>query len=187
MPTIHPLDIRDADPQTAQTLHAVRLQLGKIPNLYATVARAPAVLNAYLQFSETLGKGRLTARQREIIALAVAQANACQYCLSAHTLLGRHAGLSEDEIAAARAGHASTPLDHAIATLTRAIVQSRAQVGLAELQEARDSGIDDGLLIEIVGNVALNILTNYTNHIAGTDVDFPVVCVTPADCQPELA
>lgn len=177
MPNILPLDIHAADPRTAQTLNAVKAQLGMVPNLFATFARAPAVLNAYLQFSETLGKGRLTPRQREIVALAVAQANTCQYCLSAHTLLGKGAGLNEEEIGRARAGKAGNPADDAIASLARKIVQSKAQLVSADLQDARSAGVDDGLVIEIIANVALNVLTNYTNHIAGTDIDFPPVSV----------
>jgi uncharacterized peroxidase-related enzyme len=98
MPYIAPLDIAEADAKTAQTLNAVKTKVGMVPNLFATLARAPAALNAYLQQSEALAGGRLSARQREIVALAVSQENACQYCLSAHTTIGRGAGLSAEEI-----------------------------------------------------------------------------------------
>ncbi len=177
MPNIQPVNINTADPQTAQTLGAVKTKIGMIPNLFATFARAPAALDAYLQFSGTLGGGRLTARQREIVALAVAQENSCQYCLSAHTLLGKGAGLNDADIRQARAGTAGNAIDGAIAAFARKVVQTKAQLAAADLQAVRDAGVDDGLIVEIIANIALNILTNYTNHIAATDIDFPLVSV----------
>ncbi len=102
MTQIAPLTIDTADAATAATLKAVKAKLGMVPNLFATLAHAPAALNGYLGLSETLGTGRLNASQREIVALAAGQANRCQYCLSAHTLIGKGAGLSAEAIAAAR-------------------------------------------------------------------------------------
>ena len=175
MPRIQPLSVSQADDKTAATLNAVNSKLGMIPNLFATFAQAPAALNGFLKFSEALGAGRLTARQREIVALAIAQENACHYCLSAHTAIGKGAGLSEQDIRAARAATASDPKDAAIADFARALTQTRAVVSDRELAALRAKGVDDGLIVEIVANVALNLLTNYTNHVAGTEIDFPVV------------
>jgi AhpD family alkylhydroperoxidase len=158
MTQIAPLTIDTADAATAATLKAVKAKLGMVPNLLATLAHAPAALNGYLGLSETLGTGRLSATQREIVALAAGQANRCQYCLSAHTLIGKGAGLSAEAIAAARTGQAANALDDAMANYRRA-------------------GLDDGLILEVIANIALNTLTNYTNHIADTTVDFPVVAV----------
>ncbi|MEB5091642.1 carboxymuconolactone decarboxylase family protein, partial [Pseudomonas aeruginosa] len=111
MTQIAPLTIDTADAATAATLKAVKAKLGMVPNLFATLAHAPAALNGYLGLSETLGTGRLNASQREIVALAAGQANRCQYCLSAHTLIGKGAGLSAEAIAAARTGQAANALD----------------------------------------------------------------------------
>lgn len=177
MSTIPPLNAADADPATARSLAAVRAKLGMLPNLMATLAHAPAALHAYLGLSETLAGGRLSARQREIVALAVAQANSCEYCLSAHTLLGRGAGLGEDEIREARAGRAADPLDRAIATYARQLAERRGRLSPGELQSLRRQGLDDGLLVEVIAHVVLNQLTNFTNHVAGTEVDFPPVGV----------
>lgn len=177
MPTILPLDKSRADAQTAATLDAVKAKLGVLPNLFTTLAHAPVALKAYLQFTETLGGGRLTAKQREIVALATAQANGCQYCLSAHTLLGKGAGLSEQDIAQARQGRATDPLNAAIAEFTRKVVVSGGKLQPGDVAQARTSGLDDGLILEIVANVSLNVLTNYTNHIAETEVDFPLVAL----------
>ncbi len=119
----------------------------------------------------------MSAAQRELIALAVGQTSACQYCLSAHTLIGKGAGLSEAAIHAARSGTADNPKDKALVELANKIVRQRGVLPDADLAEAAAAGADHGLVIEVTANVALNVLTNYTNHIAGTDVDFPVVPV----------
>ena len=177
MTQIAPLIIDTADAATAATLKAVKAKLGMVPNLIATLAHAPAALNGYLGLSETLGTGRLSASQREIVALAVGQANRCQYCLSAHTLIAKGAGLSAEAIAAARTGQAANALDDAIAGFARALVEQRGVVSADAMANYRRAGLDDGLILEVIDNVALNTLTNYTNHIADTTVDFPVVAV----------
>lgn len=175
MPTIHPLEISDADQVTAATLNAVKAKLGGVPNLFATLANSPAALHGYLQLSETLGAGRLNIRQREIVALATAQENSCGYCLSAHSLLAKAAGLSEDEIRLARTGTASNARDAAIATFARQLVRSRGRLDGTAVANARAEGLTDDLILEIIANVALNVLTNYTNHVAQTEIDFPRV------------
>ncbi|HPR07182.1 MAG: carboxymuconolactone decarboxylase family protein [Zoogloeaceae bacterium] len=177
MPQIAPLTLDTADTATAATLKAVKTKLGMVPNMFATLAQAPAALNGYLGLSETLGTGRLSAAQREIVALAAGQANRCQYCLSAHTLIGKGAGLSEGAIAAARKGKGDNALDEAIAGFARALVEQRGVVSTEAIAAYRSAGLDDGLILEVIANVALNTLTNYTNHVADTAVDFPVVAV----------
>ena len=99
-----------------------------MPNLISTFARSPAALNGYLALSDALGKGVLTAKQREIISLAVAQANECHYCLSAHTLMGKGAGLSQEGIRKAREGKAESALDDAVASFARRVVDTRGRV-----------------------------------------------------------
>ncbi|MCB1915553.1 MAG: carboxymuconolactone decarboxylase family protein [Rhodocyclaceae bacterium] len=177
MSTIQPLVPADAEPGTARTLEAVRGKLGMLPNLIATLAHAPVALNAYLGLSETLAGGRLTARQREVVALAVAQANACEYCLSAHTQLARSAGLDDDQIRDARQASGGSTVDAAIARYAAQLARQRGRLSPGELQSLRRQGLDDGLLVEVVAHVVLNQLTNFTNHVAGTEVDFPPVGV----------
>ena len=177
MSTIQPLIPAEADPAIARILDAVRGKLGMLPNLIATLAHAPAALNAYLGLSEMLAGGRLTARQREIVALAVAQTNACEYCLSAHTQLARHAGLDDEQIRDAREARGGTTLDAAIAGYAAQLARQRGRLSPGEVQSLRRQGLDDALLIEVIAHVVLNQLTNFTNHVAGTEVDFPAVGV----------
>lgn len=180
MPRIHPIDPATADATTASTLKAVQKKLGMLPNIFTTFAHSPAALKSYLQQGEALAGGRLSARQREQIALAVAQENACEYCVSAHTAIGRGAGLSADAIARARRGEANEALDHAITRFALQVVRSRAEISAADLAAAGQAGLDDGLIVEIIANVSLNVLTNYLNKVAGTEVDFPIVSLDTA-------
>lgn len=175
MPRINPVHPDHTHPKSADLLATVKRKIGMVPNLHATFAHAPAVLAAYLSFSATLASGRLSARQREIIALTVGQANQCQYCLSAHTVIGKGVGLTDQQVAAARRGHNEDPLDDAIAVLASQLVVKDGVISDDELDAARQAGLDDELLLEVLANVALNILTNYANHLAQTTIDFPEV------------
>ena len=175
MARILPLDPTQASTEVAAVLQAVKAKLGRVPNLFLTLAKAPAALKTYLSASEAIGSGRLDAQQREVIALAVAEANRCDYCLAAHSAIGKMVGLDADTILQARAGVPANRRQAAFAAFARAVVRERGQVSSLDLQAAHEAGLDDQDLLEVVANVAVNILTNYTNHVAGTAVDFPEV------------
>lgn len=177
MARIQPINRNEATGQLATTLANVKAKIGAVPNLFTTFAHSPAALNGYLAFSEALTHGRLSAAQREVLALAVGQTNSCQYCLSAHTLLGKGAGLDAASIKEARSGHANDAVTDALAQLAVKIVNQRGVLTDDDINQARNAGLDDGLIVEVIANVALNTLTNYTNHIAATDIDFPVVAL----------
>jgi len=180
MSYIAPLDPASADAATTATLQAVKARIGMVPNLYATLGKAPAALNGLLQINEAVAGGRLTAREREIVALATSQANGCGYCLSAHTLLGKNAGLSLEQTHAARAGRGATPREAAIAELAKAVVDARGHVDTGTLDRLKAAGLTEGDVLEIVVNVAATTLTNYTNNVARTEIDFPAVDVALA-------
>lgn len=177
MSTIPAIPTIDAAPEAARPLlRAVEAKLGSVPNLFRTVAHSPAALDGYLSLSGALGKGRLPAATRERIALAVAEANGCGYCLAAHTYLGRNvAKLTDAEIAANRRGGSTDPTADAAVRFAVSIVERRGHVGADAVEAVRAAGHDDGQILEIVLHVALNTLTNYVNEVAGTVVDFPAV------------
>jgi uncharacterized peroxidase-related enzyme len=177
MTYIAPLAPAQADAGTAAILAAVKAKLGMVPNLYATLAKAPAALKSLLQQNEAIAGGALSAAEREIVALAVSQANGCHYCLSAHTLLGRKAGLSVEQTRQARAGSGGEARATAIAAFAKALVASRGQVSRSALDGYRAAGLSEADLLEIVANVAATTFTNYVNNVARTEVDFPAVPV----------
>jgi uncharacterized peroxidase-related enzyme len=165
---------RDTDPKTREILMAVKKQMGMLPNLIATMARSPAVVRAYLGFSQGLSEGSLPASVRERISLAVSESNQCNYCVSAHTLLAGKAGVDELDILDARRGTASDEKVHAALAFARKIVEDRGHINDEDVEEVRRAGYSDGEIVEIVANVAFNILTNYINHVADTEIDFPL-------------
>lgn len=156
-------------------LDGVKSQIGSVPNLFRVTANSPAALEGYLAFSKALNR-TLTPARREQIALAVAEVNGCDYCLSAHSYFGANfAKLSANEIALNRTGHAGDARTDAILVFARAIALARGKVSDAELAAVRQAGVSDAEIIEIVANVALNVLTNFINNVAETEIDFPVV------------
>ena len=167
----------EAAGKAKQLLDGVQAKLGMTPNLMKTLATAPAALEAYLNFGAALGTGRLDAKFREQIALTVAQANACEYCLSAHSAIGKMVGLKPEEIADSREAHSQDAKREAGLQFAQAIVVERGEVSDEALARAKSAGYTDGEITEIVANVAVNIFTNYFNHVARTDVDFPRVAV----------
>ena len=180
MPRLTPVDPAQAEGKAKTLLDGVQKKLGVVPNLFRTMVASPAVLESYLGFSQALGGTGLTARQREQIALAVAGANDCDYCASAHTAIGKGLGLSEGEAARNLQGGSEDPATAAYLVFATALVEKRGLVSDADLAAVRAAGADDAVIGEIVATVALNIFTNYFNHVAETEIDVPVVEVSSA-------
>lgn len=178
---IHPAE---ATGKTKTLLDGVQAKLGMTPNLMKTLASAPAALEAYLSFGAALGTGILDARFREQIAIAVAQANSCEYCLSAHATIGRMAGLTPEDIAGGRQARTEDPRRNAGLRFAQTVLVQRGDVSDAALANVRSAGFTDGEITEIVANVAVNIFTNYFNLVAGTEVDFPRVLLAMDPVMP---
>ena len=180
MARIQPISYEEATGKVKELLTGVKQALGMTPNMMKTMAQSPAVLEAYLNFSATLGGGSLDAKLREQIALVSAEVNGCGYCAAAHTAIGKMIGLGEDEILAARKGHSIDARANAALQFARNVIVNRGEISDADLQAVKDVEFSDGEISEILATVALNIFTNYFNLIARTDVDFPRVQIRAA-------
>jgi uncharacterized peroxidase-related enzyme len=168
MTRIAALTLEQAPAASRTALEGIQKGLGFIPNAFKTLAHAPAALNGYLALAQALGKSSLSHVEREVAALATSQINGCDYCIAAHSFFGAKAGLNEEEIRQARSGTLS-----AVAALARQITESRGQLSEDEIAAAREAGLTDGKIVEVVAQVTLLTLTNYLNNIAATDIDFP--------------
>jgi uncharacterized peroxidase-related enzyme len=153
----------------------IQKKLGFVPNMMRTMANSPYLLESYLNFSDTLGKGSIGAKLGEQIALVIAEQNRCEYCLSAHTAIGKIIGLTDTTIDATRNGDPIDPKTDAAITFAKAVAKKRGRISDADLNAIKEVGFTQGEIIEIVGHVALNILTNYINNTAGTEIDFPKI------------
>lgn len=163
-----------------ELLAQVQAKLGMTPNMMRTMANSPAVLEGYLSFSNALASGVLNPQLNEQIALAVAEVNSCEYCLSAHTTIGKMVGLSDRELNSGRRSFSDDSKVDAALKFARTIVVSQGQVTTEDVNRLRQAGYGDAEIAEIVANVILNIFTNYFNHIAQTEVDFPKVALNEA-------
>jgi uncharacterized peroxidase-related enzyme len=171
-----PATIEAAPAEAQPLLQAVKKQLGVAPNLFRLVANSPAALEGYVSLSGALGKGELPAATRERIALAVAEINGCDYCLSAHTYLGRNvAKLDDAEITANRHGASNDVKADAAVKFAVRITNTRGHITSDDFAAAKAAGYTDAQIIEIVQHVALNTWTNYINTVGETEIDFPVV------------
>jgi uncharacterized peroxidase-related enzyme len=171
-----PATIETAPAPSQPLLQAVKSQLGIAPNVFRLVANSPAALEGYVGLLGALGKGELPAPTRERIALAVAEINGCDYCLSAHTYLGRNvAKLDDAEMSANRNGASN---DHKAAAAVRfavKVAKLRGHVSDEDFRAIKAAGYTDAQIIEIVQHVALNTWTNYINNVAKTEIDFPLI------------
>lgn len=177
--------LNTVDPSTATgksktLLDAVKSALGLVPNMTKVMVNSPAVLEGYLGFSGALSKGLLDAKIREELALVIAQQNHCDYCLSAHTAIGKMVGLKEDQIIGSRSGKGTDERATAALTFTKRVLNTKGQVSEADLNAVRAAGFSDGEIAEIIAHVALNVLTNYFNIAADVDIDFPKVSYSQA-------
>jgi uncharacterized peroxidase-related enzyme len=180
MPRIQAIDPKTATGETAAHLATATRMFGGTPNMVLTAANSPAALNALLGLFASVGATSLGAKIGEQIAIAVAQANRCGYCLSAHTVIGGLYGLDAAELEAARQVASASPKTAAILKLAVAINSARGHVDDATLAAARKAGLSDAEIVEIVGHVALNVFTNYLNSVSKTEIDFPQVSLNVA-------
>jgi uncharacterized peroxidase-related enzyme len=175
MTRLDPVDPTTATGKARTLLDAVQSKLGRIPNMMRTMALSPAVLEGYLGLNTALAGGALNAPLREQIALAVAEANRCGYCLAAHSYFGKRAGLDAEALDQARQAEASDRKAAAALSFVRTIVEQHGAISEDDLRRVREAGYGEGEIAEMIAQVALNIFTNYFNLIAQTEVDFPPV------------
>ncbi|QDT69807.1 Carboxymuconolactone decarboxylase family protein [Planctomycetes bacterium MalM25] len=188
MPRLTQITPEQATPEQAELFDAVKAKLGRVPNLLRALANSPAALRGYLDFSGAIGTGEgLTAQQREIVALAIGEANGCEYCLAAHSTIGKMVGLSAEGIEAARRSEGIDEASRAVARFASAVLESRGRVSDADLEAFRDAGFGDNAVAEVVAHVALNAYTNFFNNLVGTDVDFPAAAPLASAPHEEVA
>ena len=176
MTRIAQIEPENATGAAADLLEQVQKTLGVTPNMTKVMATSPALLKGYLALSGALGSGVIPAPVRERLALATAEVNGCEYCLSAHTYIGANiAKVDADELDRARSAESNDPHTAALLALSDAILQHAGDIDDAVLETARAAGVTDTEIGEVVGHIALNVLTNYLNVLSQVDNDWPVV------------
>jgi uncharacterized peroxidase-related enzyme len=160
------------------TLDMFTKSIGFTPTMMATFAQSPIAFNAWAGLLGALSKA-LDVKTRDSIGLAVSEVNGCNYCLTVHSFTAEHmAKLPANEIILARKGHASDPKRDAAVQFARQVIETRGNVGDADVKTVRDAGYTDANIMEIVALVAMYSLTNFFNNVFDPEKDFPAV--TPA-------
>ncbi len=175
MSRLSPIRTNGATSELKRSLKSSQLTLGKVPNFLRVMANSPASLRAYILADAALVRGRLTARQREQVALAVAEINGCAYSLSAHYETGKRLGLTHNEMQLARNATAADPKAEMMLRFTQGVVLQRGEISEDDFQALVKAGFTNEQIVEIVANIALNIFSNYFNRVAKTEVDFPLL------------
>jgi uncharacterized peroxidase-related enzyme len=178
MSRLHSEPVSAATGHTAQLFAAIKGAVGKVPNLYADLGSNSALaLEAALNLDAALRKSSLAARDIEVIKLAVSEVAGCDYCLAAHVLMGRKAGLERTAIETARHGGASgdARLD-ALALFVRKLVSTRGTVPAQVVEAVRAAGYSDAQIADALLAITTITLTNLFNRVNDTVLDFP-----PAD------
>ncbi|MBI3897111.1 MAG: carboxymuconolactone decarboxylase family protein [Gammaproteobacteria bacterium] len=169
------IDPKTADGEAKQLLDAVHTQLGIVPNFIRVLANSPKALGGFLGLYAGVGAISLDKQTQERIALAVAEDNGCQYCVSAHTAIGRGAGLSTEEMLLNRQGKSANAKAAAAVALAKELNEGRGEISIRQFDAARAASLSDAEIVEIITVVAMNIFTNILGKATQVDIDFPKV------------
>lgn len=160
--------------KTKDLFNAIQAKLGVVPNMMRTMGNSPAVLEGYLNLSGALSGGKLSSKTGELLALAISEENSCDYCLAAHTYIGQNmVKVDADVLQAARKGDSTDEKTEAILKFAKTLVSKNGLVNNEDVNAVKNAGVSEAEVTEIVGHVALNVLTNYFNNTANTELDFP--------------
>ena len=175
MSRILQLNPSQAPAEVGGLFELVKRKTGAVANVIRVLGNSPAALKGFLRMDEALASGALSAGLREQIALAVSEMHGCGYCLSAHTSAGAIAGLNQGEVAAARFAAGADKKSQAVLDLVWAIMLEKGQIDDSDIEAARQSGLSDEEIVEVIANIALTSFTNHLNQVARTVVDCPEV------------
>lgn len=174
--------LQAVDPATAsgaqkEALDQVAKKFGRVPNIFALMGNSPAAVKAYLCFNDAMGEGALDAKIKELIAIACAETHSCEYCLSAHMAIGKTVGLTDNELKKAQQIQSDDQKADAALTFVRNLLLRRADLPDSDIDALKSAGFTDGEIVEIIATVSINVLTNYFNLVARTEIDFPKVAL----------
>lgn len=173
-----PIEPDTASGKAAELLTQVQKSLGTTPNMTKAMAHSPTLLKSYLALFSAVGTGTLSAAVRARLAIATAQLNGCEYCLSSHTYIGANVTkVDAAELESARKGQSADPHVAALLKLSNSIAENAGDIDEADITAALEAGVTESEIGELVANLALNTMTNYFNVMARVDNDWPVVAL----------
>lgn len=173
MPRLNVVTPQQASGPIVKIYDGVTAKMGKVVNIFQGMANSSAGLQAYLSMSAALAEGELTPEEREAVYLAVSESNGCHYCVSAHSMLGKRAGLTNDETKAARRFQSPNAKRAALLDFVRKVIATKGFVEDDDITSVREAGYSDGHIVEAIGYIGLATFSNLFNHVHNTPLDFP--------------
>ena len=173
MPRLNIVTPAQATGQTKELYGAIQRAIGIVPNIYQGLGNSPVALEGVLHTDGILKKGQLSAAEIEAVKLTVSEAYGCDYCLAAHTLLGKKAGLTDEETLSIRRGALQKPKIGTLVKFVSAALHPQARVSDADLGAVKAAGYSDAQIAETVQVVAQTVFTNLFNRVHQTTLDFP--------------
>lgn len=164
---------QQASGRVKELFDGIHASVGMIPNIYQGVANSTAALEGLLHLGKVLATGQLIGAEIEAVKLVVSQAYGCNYCLAAHTLLGKKHGLTESETVAIRRGTIEPPKLGALVKFVNAVMRPEGRATDADVRALRAAGYNDAQIAEILLVIAQTVFTNLFNRVHQTPVDFP--------------
>jgi uncharacterized peroxidase-related enzyme len=163
----------ESSPQGSKPiLEQLEKQVGFVPNLAATMAESPFLLEAFTTLRAIYGRGSFTPIEREAIALAVSFDNNCTYCMAAHSTFAKMNEIPEDDLSMLRAGKSpSTPRLQAVSDLARQVVRSKGHLSAEDIRVFLRAGFTQAQLLEVLVGISMTAIANYTHNIAKTPID----------------
>lgn len=172
--TLSPLSIDNAEGKARDLLQTAQQEMGFVPNMYANMARSPALLQAYMSgYSAFRNESGFSPQEQETVLLTISRENGCEYCVSAHSMIAaRQAGIDADTLQALRDGREvdDTRLA-ALSAFTRKLVTSRGLARERDVEAFLDAGFTEPQILEIILAIAVKTLSNYSNHMFHTRLD----------------
>lgn len=173
MKMLQPLPFEEANVDSQAIFTNLESKLGAVPNLYAAMGVSDKLLAGFLNFTEILKSGEFSKKEYEAIALATSQANSCNYCLAAHTALGKMNGFSEAETLEIRTNSLADSKLNALVTLTSEMIHAKGHPSAEAVKDFFTEGYSKAAFAELLGVLALTTITNYVFHNGGFEIDFP--------------
>ena len=174
MSRVKPVSVEEAKGEVKELYQSLQQKMGKVFNIFLNMGNSANTLKGFLALSDAANHTSLSSKLREQIALIVGQSNHCQYCLSAHTMIAKGTGISEQEILKARHGESQHPKDQAILKFAKQVVENRGNVSNQDIASLKAAGVNDTELVEIILVIIVNMFTNYFNLITDPKIDFPL-------------
>lgn len=173
MKTLKALKPEQVDESTAEVFEEIKKKVGMLPNLYAAMGNYPQLLKGFLAFEDTLKQGVFTTKENEAIALAVSQANGCDYCLAAHSTIAQMVGFSEKEVVSIRKGVVADQRLNALTALASQLTENKGKATQETIDDFISAGYTNQAFVELIGIVAIRSITNYIFTNGDFYVDFP--------------